>query len=131
MTEPVIDPLESIQVDQQQCDLLVVTYPLSDSLTQAIAEQPAVGQTSQLVVTRKSERCHLVLLKPCELPRETRVNFLKLSDDDPGCVHFSLTLGKRSSQLWKLREPTRRSAGLGVVPGFRSPERDGVYALLA
>ena len=60
VSEAVVDGLESVQVEEQQCHQVFLPVGAVDGLLQAVAEQRAVGQVGQRVVKRQVVELRLV-----------------------------------------------------------------------
>ncbi len=52
MTEGVVDQLETVEVDEQQADMLLLAARLQDRLIEPVLHQPPVGQAGERVMVR-------------------------------------------------------------------------------
>ena len=62
MAERIVDTLESIEIDEQHCEFLILTFCRLNRSLQALAEELSIGQRRQLVVISEIENPRLGIL---------------------------------------------------------------------
>ena len=73
MPESVVDALESIQVEEQQCDLRALSRALSHRLIEPVEQQASIGQTGELIVVRHVTHLRLLSCESQKALLETQI----------------------------------------------------------
>lgn len=114
MPQPVVDVLESVEIEQEQCELLVLPFCPDKGLIQPVQQQRTIGQAGKLVVIRRvAYVCDLVLAPNGKLA-EPCIDFREEDDLLLRGDRFLLTRRQRPLELFHPCEDVLQSLGSGI-----------------